>query len=133
MKTIAMALGLLFSTTVFGNGLAEISDTHQCTAWVRNAMYGATQSMRGASREVTFISRTRLVELLSPVQGAGRDKLYILAEEGQTQHEREFLEKSILFGYDAMLSWQTYNAGREPGRDEWQQRFMAMCLAYAAI
>jgi hypothetical protein len=96
-------------------------------------MYGATQSMRGVPREVTFISRSGLVELLSPATGVNRNKLFILTHDGQTAHEREFLEKSILFGYDAMSSWKTYNTGQHPGRDEWQQRFLAMCHAYAAL
>ena len=133
MKMIVLVLALLISPPLFANGLMEIGEKDRCPEWVRNAMYGATQSMRGASREVEFISGNRLVELLAPVGEAGTEKLYILAIDGQTEFERRFLEESILFGYDAMSGWEAYSAGRTPERAEWRQRFMAMCLAYVAI
>lgn len=133
MKVIVMAFGLLVSTTVFGNGLADIDKTERCAAWVRNALHGATQSMRGAAREVFYISRSALHEMLMRSGSVGRDKIYILADDGYTQEERDFLEESTLFGYDAMTVWQSHNADKPPSRDQWQRQLMATCLEYAEI
>jgi hypothetical protein len=133
MKMIVIAFGLLVSETVFGNGLAEMGKTDRCAEWVSNAMYGATQFMRGASREVEYIPRSTLVDMLTRVGRVGHDKIYILADEDYTEDERGFLEKSALFGYDAMSSWESRNPGVGPRRDEWQQQLMAMCLEHEAI
>ncbi len=133
MKTIVMVFGLLVSTAVFGNGLAEMNKTERCSAWVTNAMHGATQFMRGASREVQYIPRSTLFEMLSHSGGLARDKIYILADDGYTEDEREFLEKSTLFGYDAMSSWKSRNVGLGPARYQWQRSLMAMCLEKDAI
>jgi len=105
----------------------------RCASWVSHAMYGATQSMRGASREVEFVPRSNLVELLARSRSLGGNKLYILVDEQDTEGERSFMERSILFGFDAMTDWQSRNAGMSPRRDEWQRNFMAMCLDYEAI
>ncbi|MGH8679435.1 MAG: hypothetical protein ACREUQ_13930 [Burkholderiales bacterium] len=133
MKMIIMAFGLMVSTAVFGNGLAEMGKTERCELWMGNAMYGATQFIRGASREVEYIPVSTLVEMLEHTGGVGNDKLYILADEGYTEDEREFLEKSTLFGYDAMSKWKSRNASLLPGHDEWQRHFVALCLESTSI
>ena len=133
MKMILMAFGLLVSTAAFGNGLAELDKTERCAAWVTNAMHGATQAMRGASRDVQYIHRSALGEMLAHSGGVARDKIYILADDGYTDEERDFLEKSTLFGYDAMLSWKSRNADEGPSRDEWQRNLMAMCVEKDAV
>ena len=133
MKMIVMAFGFLVSAAAFGNGLAEMDRTERCAAWVTNAMHGATQFMRGASREVKYIPRSALYDMLSHSGGLARDKIYILADEGYTEDEREFLEKSTLFGYDAMSSWKSRNADLGPARNQWQRSLMAMCLEKYAI
>ncbi len=133
MRTIIMVFGLLVSTAVFGNGLAEMNKTERCTAWVTNAMHGATQFMRGASRDVQYISRNTLFDMLTHSGGLARDKIYILEDDGYTQDERVFLEKSTQFGYDAMSSWESRNVGLGPSRNQWQQSLMAMCLEKDAI
>lgn len=133
MKTLFIVFGLLISTTVFGNGLTEIGKAGQCTQWVSNAMYGATQFMRGASREVQYIPKSTLAEMLTRVGTVGSDKLYILANESYTDDERGFLEESTLFGYDAMSKWKSRNADRLPSHAEWQRNFAAMCMEHEAI
>jgi len=133
MKVIVIAFLLLVSTVTSGNGLAETDRTERCAAWVRNAMHGATQSMRGAAREVQYIPRSALHEMLMRSGGVARDKIYILANDGYTEDEREFLEKSTLFGYDAMSRWKSRNADTAPSRDEWQRHLMATCLEREAI
>jgi hypothetical protein len=133
MKIIVMVFGLMVSAAAFGDSPDEIGQTGRCASWVNHAMYGATQSMRGASREVEFVARSSLVELLGRSRSPGGNKLYIMVDEGDTEGERGFMEQSILFGYDAMTYWQSRNAGISPSHDEWQRNFMAMCLDYEAI
>jgi hypothetical protein len=133
MKTLFMVFAMLASTAAFGNRLVDMSETDRCAYWARNAMYGATQYMRGASRDVEFINRTTLIEILKNSRVVGHEKLYILTQEGDTDDERGFDEKATLFGYDAMSSWKSRNAGLGPIRDEWRRRFMVMCLESAEI
>ena len=133
MKVIVIAFALLVSTAAFGNGLAEIDRTERCAAWVRNAMHGATQSMRGAAREVQYIARSALHEMLMRSGGVTNDKIYILADDNYSEEEREFLEESTLFGYDAMSRWKSRNADTAPSRDEWQRHLTATCLEYETI
>jgi hypothetical protein len=133
MKTIVIAFGLLVSSAAFGNGLAEMNKTERCVSWVTNAMHGATQHMRGASRDVQYISESTLFEMLAHSGGLARDKIYILADEGYSEDERAFLEKSTLFGYDAMSNWRSRNVGMGPSRNQWTQNLMEMCLEKEAI
>ncbi len=133
MKILVMIFGLLFSTVAFGDRVANMGETDRCAFWARNAMYGATQNMRGAARDVEFINRTTLVELLKDGSGIGREKLYILIEEQDTDADLGFLEDSTLFGYDAMSIWKARNAELQPVRDEWRQHFLASCLDHTAI
>ena len=133
MKMIVMVLGLLASTAVFGDGFAQKGETGRCGAWVTNAMYGATQFMRGASREVEYIPRSTLGEMLMQAGSVASDKIYILADEGNTEVARGFVEQSTLYGYDAMSSWKSRNAGLGPSREEWHRQLMAMCLEHDAI
>ena len=133
MKSVLIAIGLLLSTVAYGNGLADMGEIERCTFWAGNAMYGASQSMRGAAREVEFISRSTLWAILLRPETGGDKKLYILDEEGYTDVERSFLERSALFGYDEMSFWKSRNAGPGPRPDRWHNRFMAMCLERPAI
>jgi hypothetical protein len=133
MKTIVMVFGLLVSTAAFGNGLAEMNQLERCTAWTTNAMHGATQALRGASRDVQYISRAVLFEMLEHSGGLGSEKIYILADDGYTDEERDFLETSTLFGYDAMSSWKSHNADYGPSRDQWRDNFMAVCMDGDAV
>jgi hypothetical protein len=133
MKLIVMVFGLLVSTAAFGNGLAQMDKTERCTVWVTNAMLGATQYVRGASREVQYVSRSTLVEMLMHHGGVAPDKIYLMADDGYTEEEREFLEESTLFGYDAMSSRRSRNVGPAPRQAEWQRNLMAMCLEHNAI
>ena len=133
MKIMLMVLGLLISTVAFGERIADMGQTDRCAFWARNAMYGASQYMRGAPRDVEFISRGNLVEMMQDSQGVGREKLYIMIEESYTEAERGFLEDSTLFGYDAMSIWKARNANMLPVRDEWRQHFLATCLEYKAV
>jgi hypothetical protein len=133
MRTTILMVGLIVSSAAFGDSLPQMSEPERCRSWVSNAMYGATQSMRGASREVEFVPRSSLVELLARSRSIGKNKLYILVDDADSEGERGFRKRSILFGYDAMTKWRSHNAGVSPRRDEWLRNFMAMCLDYEAI
>jgi len=133
MRMIAIAAGLLFSTVAYAIGLAEIGDKDRCVFWANNAMYGASQSMRGAAREVEFISRPRLLEMLMRTESVGGEKLYIVDEEGYTDIERDFLVNSTLFGYDEMSAWKTRNTSVDLIKEDGWKRFMATCLERPAI
>jgi hypothetical protein len=133
MKLIIMVFGLLVSTAAFGNGLDQMDKTERCTVWVTNAMLGATQYVRGASRELQYVSRSTLVEMLMHHGGVAPDKIYLMADDGYTEDEREFLEESTLFGYDAMSSRKSRTAGLAPRQAEWQRNLMAVCLENDAI
>ena len=133
MKVLMMVFGLLFSTVAFGDRVNNMGEIDRCAFWARNAMYGASQYMRGAPRDVEFISRTTMVEMLADGSGMGRDKLYILIEENDTEAERGFIEDSTLFGYDAMSIWKARNADIQPVRDEWRQHFLATCLDHTTV
>jgi hypothetical protein len=133
MKVIVMGFALLFSTVAFGQRISDVGEIGRCALWARNAMYGATQYIRGAPREVEFISRTILLDMLRDSGGVGREKLYVLIEAGNTEQERGYLEHSTLFGYDAMAIWKAGNANLQPVRDEWRQHFLAACLSQTAV
>ena len=133
MRIIVMVFALLFSTVAFGERIANLGDNDRCSFWARNALYGATQFMRGASRDVEFISRDVLVEMMKDDRRVGREKLYILTEESDTEAERGFLEDAALFGYDAMSIWKARNANRVPVRDKWRQHFLETCLDQRAV
>jgi len=128
MRVMVMVFGLLFSTVAFGDRIVDMGDNARCSFWARNAMYGATQYMRGASRDVEFISRGVLVDMMKNDRRVGREKLYILTEEDDTEAVRGFLEDAALFGYDAMSIWKSRNANALPVRDQWRQHFLATCL-----
>ena len=133
VRKLTIVICVLASTVAYANGLDEMGHRERCEFWVQNAMYGASQSMRGAAREVEFISRNTLRAMLLRPDNRGDAKLYILNEEGYTDVERAFAERSALFGYDQMSLWKSRNAGRGPRADRWHERFMAMCLERPAI
>ena len=133
IKILMTAICVLASTVAYADGLADMGKRERCEFWTQNAMYGASQSMRGAAREVEFISRSTLRTMLLSPETRGDAKLYILNEEGYTDVERAFVERSTLFGYDEMSLWKSRNADRGPRPDLWHKHFMAMCLERPAI
>ena len=130
MKTITLLFGALVSTVAFSGNAFAMSDVERCKLWVSNAMYGATQNMRGASREIEFVPVNGLATFLSATGSGGNKKLYILFKESDSDGERGEAEQAILFGYDAMSRWRSQNTGRAPSKFEWQRNLMAACLDY---
>ena len=127
MKTIVVITGLLLSTMTFANDLAKMSPTERCELWSTNAMHGAKQALRGAPRQIQYIPRAILIEMVEHFGAVGIDKIYILEDPDYTDEEREFLEKSTLFGYDAMSKWKAHYKDDMPRQGEWMDRFMTQC------
>jgi hypothetical protein len=127
MRGIIVMTGLLLSTMVFANDLAKMSPTERCELWSTNAMHGARQAFRGAPRQIQYISRATLMEMVEHFGAVGADKVYILEDPDYTSEEREFLESSTLFGYDAMSKWRATNKDADPRLREWKIQFRSEC------
>jgi len=129
MKSVIVIVGLILSTTVYGNDLVNASKAERCDTWSMNAKHGATQFLRGASRQIQYISRPTLIEMIEHFGGVSSDKIYILEDENYTVAEREFLESSTLFGYDAMSKWKDQYSDDQPRLSEWVHQFETQCIA----
>ena len=129
MKSFVFMVGLILSTTVYGNDLVNASKAEQCDAWSMNAKHGATQFLRGAPRQIQYISLPALIEMIEHFGGVSSDKIYILEDENYSVAEREFLESSTLFGYDAMSKWKDQYSNDQPRLSEWVQQFETQCMA----
>ena len=127
MKAIIVITGLLLSTVVFANDLAKMSPADRCVLWSTNAMHGARQAFRGAPRQMQYISRATLIEMVEHFGAVGIDKIYILEDPDYTREEREFLERSTLFGYDAMSKWRAAYKDEDPRLSEWMDQFKSEC------
>jgi hypothetical protein len=128
MRPIIVIAGLLLSTTVFANNLENLTTNERCGLWSTNAMHGATQALRGAPRQIAYISMATLIEMVEHFGAVGIDKIYILDDPDYTREEREFLESSTLFGYDAMSKWQATYEDDKPRLWEWIEKFEAECF-----
>jgi len=127
MRPMIVITGLLLSTIVFANDLAKMSAAERCELWSTNAMHGARQALRGAPRQIQYISIPTLMEMVEHFGAVGIDKIYILEDPEYTSEEREFLESSTLFGYDAMWKWKAQYRDDMPLLLEWKDRFMSQC------
>lgn len=90
-------------------------------------MHGATQAFRGAPRQIQYISRATLIEMVEHFGAVGIDRVYILEDPDYTREEREFLESSTLFGYDAMSKWRAAYKDEDPRLWEWIDQFKSEC------
>ena len=133
MKTIVVIIGLLLSTMVFANDLAKMSPAERCDLWSMNAMHGARQAFRGAPRQIQYIPRATLMEMVEHFGAVGIDKIYILEDPDYTDEEREFLESSTLFGYDAMSKWRATYKDEDPRLREWKDQFKSECTRKGRI
>jgi len=127
MRAIIVITGLLLSTMVFANDLARMNGAERCELWSTNAMHGARQALRGAPREIQYVSRATLIEMVEHFGAVGIDKIYILEDPDYTGEERKFLESSTLFGYDAMSKWKAQFKDDKPRLWEWMDKFRSQC------
>ena len=129
MRAIFLILGLLLSTAVSANDLARMSPHERCKLWSTNAVHGVRQALRGAPRQIQYISEATLMEMVEHFGVVGIDKIYVLEDPDYTPQEREFLERSTLFGYDAILQWKARYKDDAPYLGEWMDHFMSLCTA----
>jgi len=108
------------------NSLLGVAPTQYCERWRDNALLGARQQLRGASREVQYVNVPTLVEMIE--HGIDRTKLFVMAG-AYTPAERQFLEESILAGYDRMVAFRSAHPDGRANYETWQRELYEECLA----
>ena len=103
-----------------------VAPTQYCERWRDNALLGARQQLRGASREVQYVNVPTLVEMIE--HGIDRTKLFVMAGE-YTPAERQFLEDSMLVGYDRMAAFRAAHPDERANYETWQRELYEECLA----
>jgi hypothetical protein len=128
-----LALGVSLSALLPASGvhsevssLLGVAPTQCCERWRDNALLGARQQLRGASREIQYVNVATLVEMIE--HGIDRTKLFVMAGE-YTPAERQFLEGSILAGYDRMAAFRSAHPDQRPNYKTWQGELYEQCLA----
>jgi len=128
-----LALGVSVSALLPASGVhSEVSSllgrtpTQYCERWRDNALLGARQQLRGASREIQYVNVATLVEMIE--HGIDRTKLFVMAGE-YAPAERQFLEGSILAGYDRMAAFRSAHPDQRPNYKTWQGELYEQCLA----
>jgi hypothetical protein len=106
--------------------LLGVAPTQYCERWRDNALLGARQQLRGASREVQYVNVPTLVEMIE--HGIDRTKLFVMAG-AYTPAERQFLEDSILAGYDRMAAFRAAHPDERANYETWQGELYEECLA----
>lgn len=126
-----LLLALLFvALPVFAEELPvpqEVDREDYCTAWAQNAMYGATQQLRGAKPIFRFINDYHvLLEMIEHEQGG--DYLYVLANDDYGPDHYFFLTKSILSGWSQMNDYRAANKDVPLDPGLWFRRFKGACM-----
>ena len=128
-----LALGVSVSALVPASGvhsevssLLGVAPTQYCERWRDNALLGAGQQLRGASREVQYVNVPTLVEMIE--HGIDRTKLFVMAGQ-YTPAERQFLEESVLAGYDRMAAFRSAHPDERANYETWQRELYEECLA----
>ena len=105
--------------------LPGVTPAQYCERWRDNALLGARQQLRGASREIQYVSVSALVEMFE--HGLDRTKVFVLAGH-YTVAERQFLEESALAGYDRMAAFRARHPDGAASYEEWRHAFYEECL-----
>jgi hypothetical protein len=102
-----------------------------CQVWARNAMYGASQRLRGARPVPVWITKDVLIGMIE--HGLGSDRLYFLDSEEYDAADRAFLLESVLYGYGAMDT--SIKADPDATHDpvQWHARFVEACMSREGI
>lgn len=102
-----------------------VTPTQYCERWRDNALLGARQQLRGATRDIQYVNVSTLVEMIE--HGIDRAKVFLMA--GQYTHaERQFLEESALAGYDRMAAFRAEHPDGVAHYETWQRDFYEECL-----
>ena len=106
--------------------LLGVAPAQYCERWRDNALLGARQQLRGASREVQYVNVPTLVEMIE--HGIDWTKLFLMAGK-YTPAERQFLEESTLAGYDRMAAFRAAHPDEGANHEKWQRELYEQCLA----
>lgn len=105
---------------------AMAQDESKCELYVRAGMYGATQQMRGAAREIVYIDRSMLIEMIE--HGLGGDRIYFFNDPAATDEDKAYNEMAVYNGYDKMAKWKEKHGDEMPHSEQWSAAFMAECM-----
>jgi hypothetical protein len=139
MKNLIVVLAALVIGTAFAQApdatnparTFEQQKASICTIWTKNAMYGATQRLRGAKREAKFITEATLIELIEHRKGA--EAIYFI-EQQYTTEDRQWLITSAFTGYDWIGKWVEANPGQMlPDPNQAVADFNKQCLETPAF
>jgi len=108
------------------SSLLGVAPTQYCERWRDNALLGARQQLRGASREVQYVNVPTLVEMIE--HGIDRTKLLVMAG-AYTPVERQFFEDLIFVGYDRMAVFRAAHPDERANYETWQQELYEECRA----
>ena len=131
LLTFFLPISAIFSTAQAHtevSSLLGVSPAQYCERWSGNALLGARQQLRGASREFQYVNMSTLVEMIE--HGIDSTKLFLMAEN-YTPEERRFLEESTLIGYDRMAAFRTAKPDGGANYERWQRDLYEDCLARA--
>ena len=106
--------------------LLGVAPTQYCERWRDNALLGAGQQLRGASREVRYVNVPTLVEMIE--HGIDGTKLFVISGE-YTPAERHFLEASVLAGYDRMVAFRSAHPDERADYEAWREELYEECVA----
>jgi hypothetical protein len=128
LLTLCVSLSaLLPASHVHGDTtpILGVTPTQYCERWRDNALLGARQQLRGATREVQYIDLSTFVEMIE--HGIDRTKVFVMAGQ-YTRTERQFLEESALAGYDRMAAFRAEHPDEVANYEKWQRDFYEECL-----
>lgn len=123
MKKLICAVMMLAATSAFANDEKE----QRCQLYVQAGIYGATQMLRGSTREIVYINRNQLIELIE--HGLGSDRIYFFRDPSVPDEERDFTEAAAYRGFDLMKKWKAANGDALPKESEWEASLYAECMA----
>ena len=107
------------------SSLLDVTPAQFCERWRDNALLGARQQLRGASREVQYVNVPTLVEMIE--HGIDRAKVFVMAGQ-YTLAERQFLEESTLLGYDRMAAFRAAHPDEAANYEKWHRELYEECL-----
>jgi hypothetical protein len=107
------------------DSLLGLEPAQYCEHWRDNALLGARQQLRGASREIQYVNVSTLLEMLE--HGADGKKLFVMAGQ-YIPEERKFLEESTLAGYDRMAAFRAAHPDASVNHEKWRRELYEEAL-----
>ena len=133
MRLMLVVIACLSCTPAMASELDGMNRSEWCALWGNNAAHGARQFLRGAARELAYVSQGTLIEMVEHFGGVAKDRIYVLDDAGYSAEDRRFLEQSTLYGYDALSAWTARQGGKEPQLSEWLDKFVNACMNDEAL